>query len=332
MQPKISSFFKSKASDLDLGLPDATRPQISVTYARRSSDPDKPIDEMSGAREPVNMPTKNPKSLVGSRSLNKKRSYAQLHLELGQSDFLLHSCSICGLKYAPGEADDEKLHTTFHKNYTHGLPFKGWSNERVIKTPSTDGRIVVVLDGDHPAHRNKVQEVLKIMETDLGDCGIYHKLCKVYMFILAQRVAGCLVAEPLEFAHRILSSCVDEKLISNATKEKQRPATLQFGSIRFQREVIRRASSIDGNDVTNENCSGAILCENEKVPVACGIRAIWVTPCNRRKHIATQLIDAVRNNFSDIVLEKNQLAFAQPTSDGKALATRYTGITTFLVY
>uniref|UniRef100_A0A7N0T6B3 N-acetyltransferase ESCO acetyl-transferase domain-containing protein n=1 Tax=Kalanchoe fedtschenkoi TaxID=63787 RepID=A0A7N0T6B3_KALFE len=117
---------------------------------------------------------------------------------------------------------------------------------------------------------------------------------QVYLFISAQRVAGCLVAEPLQVARKILSSCVNEKLITDATKGKRRPTTLQFGSICFQREVARRASSVDANDAVNGNCSGAIFCENEVVPVACGIRAIWVSPSNRRKHIATRLLDAVR--------------------------------------
>ena len=56
--------------------------------------------------------------------LNKKRSYAQFHLELGQSDFLLHTCATCGFKYAAGDEGDETVHKTFHKNYTHGIQFK----------------------------------------------------------------------------------------------------------------------------------------------------------------------------------------------------------------
>lgn len=56
--------------------------------------------------------------------LNKKRKYAQFYLELGQSDFLLYTCTVCGFKYARGDEGDEKFHKTFHKNYTHGIPFK----------------------------------------------------------------------------------------------------------------------------------------------------------------------------------------------------------------
>lgn len=44
--------------------------------------------------------------------LNKKRKYAQFFLELGQSDFLLHACTVCGFKYARGDEGDEKFHKT----------------------------------------------------------------------------------------------------------------------------------------------------------------------------------------------------------------------------
>jgi N-acetyltransferase len=46
---------------------------------------------------------KKPDSADSGKAINtnKKRTYAQLHLELGQSDFNLHTCSKCGVKYAP---------------------------------------------------------------------------------------------------------------------------------------------------------------------------------------------------------------------------------------
>lgn len=117
-----------------------------------------------------------------SRILNKKRSYAQYHLELGQSDFLLRSCSVCGMMYACGDESDEKLHRDFHKKYYEGIRFKvnltasislsafcslfsslctfdpqGWRDERVVSTPSGDNcRILLVVDGDPPSHRRKV--------------------------------------------------------------------------------------------------------------------------------------------------------------------------------
>ncbi|KAF5203777.1 Chromosome transmission fidelity, partial [Thalictrum thalictroides] len=96
------------------------------------------------------------KLVTEGRVLNKKRSYAQLYLEFGQSNFHLQNCSICGLKYARGEEGDEKNHKEFHKNYTHGIPFKGWRNERVVQKNSNHGdRVVLVLSSDTSAQKNK---------------------------------------------------------------------------------------------------------------------------------------------------------------------------------
>ncbi|CAB4317408.1 unnamed protein product [Prunus armeniaca] len=94
---------------------------------------------------------------------------------------------------------------------------------------------------------------------------------------------------------------------------------------------MRKAPSVP--EALNENLNGAIFCEEEAVPAVCGIRAIWVTQANRRKHIATQLLDALRKSFCmGFVLEHSQLAFSQPTSAGKALASNYIGGGYFLVY
>ena len=64
------------------------------------------------------------KSSERAIKMNKKRTYAQFHLDLGQSDLNLHTCLTCGVKYAPGEEDDEKDHKGFHRDYTLGIPFK----------------------------------------------------------------------------------------------------------------------------------------------------------------------------------------------------------------
>ena len=78
-------------------------------------------------KEPIAIDScsKSESTIMGKTIIkNKKRSYAQFHLDFGQSDFLLHTCSTCGVKYAPGDAEDEKTHKEFHKNYTNGIQFK----------------------------------------------------------------------------------------------------------------------------------------------------------------------------------------------------------------
>ncbi|KDO70604.1 hypothetical protein CISIN_1g029603mg [Citrus sinensis] len=132
MQSKISSFFKPSSSDEnDLSARGGKKGHVIVnTFKRRARNfdgvsfssnestldsPKKPISE--------DLSLKSQLPELG-RTLNKKRSYVQLYLELGQSDFLLHTCSTCGFKYARGDESDEKVHKSFHKNYTHGIQFK----------------------------------------------------------------------------------------------------------------------------------------------------------------------------------------------------------------
>lgn len=347
MQSKISAFFKPKSENPppilddrinndDTAFFDKKMREIRVTYTRRAPNPDSEKNEINGEEtvkkhNSVNLSVKPASN--SSRNFNKKRNYAQFHLELGQSDFLLHSCSICGIKYAPGDEEDEKVHKTFHKNYTHGIQFRGWCNERVVEMPRMEyGRIILVLDSDPPPQRNKVQEVVKMMEIELGDGWIFHKLCKVYLFISSQRVAGCLFTEPIKHAYKVLSCSVGRKSDGSKTKEARPNSTsLQFGNVVFHREVIRRPPS--SSEMFEEDLNGVVICEEEAVPAVCGIRAIWVTPSNRRKHIATQLLDAAMKSFNaEFILEKSQLAFSQPTSAGKALASNYIGTGSFLVY
>ncbi|KAF5814423.1 putative transcription regulator GNAT family [Helianthus annuus] len=108
---------------------------------------------------------------------------------------------------------------------------------------------------------------------------------------------------------------------------------LQFGNISFQREFRRKNWLPKNERISEDTLIGAIVCEKDAVSAVCGIRAIWVAPSNRRKHVATHLLEAARKSFcSDLILEHNQLAFSQPTNAGKLLANSYTNTRSFLVY
>lgn len=354
MQPKIKSFFKSappsisstsasaESSDILDGLlfgngdPNRIEPEIRVTYQRRAPNPDKSNNESFSedpkGDDPGSSISKQ-ESKVTQKIINKKRSYAQFHLELGQSDFILRTCSSCGFKYAPGDGEDEKFHYTFHRNYTHGVPFKGWRNERVIDMPSLqEGRIILVLENDPPPQRNKVLEVIKMMEMNLREGRIFSGQRKVYLYVESHRIVGCLVAEQITQAYKVLSSLTDNTFTTTPAKEN-RPnlTTLQFGEVIFQRKLVRRGPISTCPKETKPR--GAMFCDEEAVFTLCGVRAIWVSPSNRRKRIASHLLDAARKSFCDgVVLKHAELAFSQPTSCGTALATKYTRTCSFLVY
>ncbi|KAI3899709.1 hypothetical protein MKW92_046339 [Papaver armeniacum] len=347
MQAKISSFFKRTAaktfdpSKLSTPIEDTTHfdiqePEIRITYKRRTpkEEPNRNGEITCTDREKPQVAPPRLLASSSSKTLNTKRSYAQLHLELGQSDFLLHTCSTCGFNFAIGDEGDEKVHKEFHKSYTHGIQFKGWRKERVILA-SEGARVILLLDGDPPAHMKKVQEVVKMVEGELclGEGWLLHKLCKVYLFILCQRIAGCLVVEPIKTAYRVISnSIVQKSSTSNEKAARPNSVVLRFGDVNFQQEVVKHTPSVDKLNVS-EDPSGVTLCEKDAVSALCGIRAIWVTPFNRKKHVATKLLDAARKSFCmGHTIEASQVAFSQPTTDGKVLASKYSGTNTFLVY
>ncbi|KAH0643328.1 hypothetical protein KY290_034938 [Solanum tuberosum] len=289
MQSKINNFFMPLSSsstrksanpsqcciaEFDYGR---VQPEILVTYQRR---PQNSICEKNGAS-------------AGEASKEIDLENIVPNLGVTKSGKVLN-------KKRKGDEEDEQFHKTFHKNYMHGIPFKGWRNERKLRIPSLEiGRIILVLDNDPPPQRNKVQEVVKMMEMELGDGWIYHQLRKVYLFISSQRISGCLVAEPIKKAYKILSRPEGSRCNVSPEKEVRRTSTtLQFGGVSFQREMVGRNHSTKSREESDESISGVVLCEMEAVSALCGIRAIWVTPSNRRKHLASYLLDAARSELS----------------------------------
>ncbi|KAM0006829.1 putative acyl-CoA N-acyltransferase, N-acetyltransferase ESCO, acetyl-transferase [Helianthus debilis subsp. tardiflorus] len=172
-----------------------------------------------------------------------------------------------------------------------------------------------------------------VLPTADNHCRHKPHITKVYLLISSHRVAGCLVAEPIKKAHRLISNSNEESDVTTTKDGKLTPMILQFGNISFQRE-FRRKNWLPKNERKSEDTLlGAIVCEKDAVSAVCGIRAIWVAPSNRRKHVATRLLEAARKSFcSDLILEHNQLAFSQPTNAGKLLANSYTNTRFFLVY
>ncbi|KAJ4971061.1 hypothetical protein NE237_004160 [Protea cynaroides] len=152
---------------------------------------------------------------------------------------------------------------------------KGRHNERVVPMPSSDGACIILnLDGDPPAQWNKVS--------------------LPHLFISGLK---CLkVGVVIDMLFLVVSRSVAPKSssVTHAKEAGSNSTVLHFGDVGFKREFIKTAPSVSSPELVDSDISGAIFCDNEAVPAFCGIRAIWVTPSNRRKHIATQLLDAAR--------------------------------------
>ncbi|GKV51673.1 hypothetical protein SLEP1_g58305 [Rubroshorea leprosula] len=75
-----------------------------------------------------------------------------------------------GHKNAAWDGSDEKTHSTFRKNYTQRIQFKGWHNEGVIHMPNGGGgRVILVSNSDPVTQRNKDMLYLQVLEIVLGE-------------------------------------------------------------------------------------------------------------------------------------------------------------------
>ena len=191
--------------------------------------------------------------------------------------------------------------------------------------------------------------------------------CKVFLYISGKKkVVGCVIAERIKEGFEIMtlspgaragaaslesrssSATSTIPLSSPSSSQRDTKSLVSTSSPSATKDPVDRSnnnSSRDGNKVNERNIQApqtyhhdreggtAIFCSKVPQPVICGINRIWVSSQHRRQRIASRMLDAVRERFIYACkLETKDLAFSQPTGDGKALARQYLGTNRFLVY
>lgn len=82
----------------------------------------------------------------------------------------MRTCPQCEMQYSVHEPEDELLHREYH-NRVKILTFKGWNNERLVTQISEwnpPGRIICVLESDSKAKKDRVKEIVAMVDRDLG--------------------------------------------------------------------------------------------------------------------------------------------------------------------
>uniref|UniRef100_A0A8D8CAS1 N-acetyltransferase eco n=1 Tax=Culex pipiens TaxID=7175 RepID=A0A8D8CAS1_CULPI len=133
----------------------------------------------------------------------------QYQIDAGQKEYGAQQCAECGLMYTVHEPEEELIHENYH-NSLHVLKFGGWSNEiSVAQVPEWDvsGRVLAVTLTDGRHQLQKVQEVLAVVDRELG----YVEPCQltagsiVYLAVARSVILGVCVAQPLQQANRLLT-------------------------------------------------------------------------------------------------------------------------------
>ncbi|XP_004630748.1 N-acetyltransferase ESCO2, partial [Octodon degus] len=241
----------------------------------------------------------NTQKIVNTRDTNKETK-DQLVIDAGQKYFGATMCKSCGMIYSASNPEDEMQHAQYHHRFLEGIKYTGWKRERVV-AEFWDGKILLVLPRDPSYAIRKVTDVQELVDYELGFQQVVPKCpekTKTFLFVSDdKRVVGCLIAEPIKQAFRVLSEPTGPE--SSGSKENSR----------------------------------AWQCSNVPEHAVCGISRLWVFKLKRRKRIARRLVDTLRNCFMfGCFLSINEIAFSDPTQDGKLFATKYCNTPNFLVY
>ncbi|XP_039700843.1 N-acetyltransferase ESCO1 isoform X2 [Pteropus medius] len=227
----------------------------------------------------------------------EKADEKQLIIDAGQKRFGAVSCNVCGMLYTASNPEDETQHLLFHNQFISAVKYVGWKKERIL-AEYPDGRIIMVLPEDPKYALKKVDEIREMVDNDLGFQQaplMCYSRTKTLLFISNdKKVVGCLIAEHIQWGYRV----IEEKLPVIRSEEEK---------VRFERQK-------------------AWCCSTLPEPAICGISRIWVFSMMRRKKIASRMIECLRSNFIyGSYLSKEEIAFSDPTPDGKLFATQYCG-------
>lgn len=235
---------------------------------------------------------------------SEKADEKQLVIDAGQKRFGAVSCNVCGMLYTASNPEDETQHLLFHNQFISAVKYVGWKKERIL-AEYPDGRIIMVLPEDPKYALKKVDEIREMVDNDLGFQQaplMCYSRTKTLLFISNdKKVVGCLIAEHIQWGYRV----IEEKLPVIRSEEEK---------VRFERQK-------------------AWCCSTSPEPAVCGISRIWVFSMMRRRKVASRMIECLRSNFIyGSYLSKEEIAFSDPTPDGKLFATQYCGTGQFLVY
>ncbi|KFP74428.1 N-acetyltransferase ESCO2, partial [Acanthisitta chloris] len=207
-----------------------------------------------------NPPGKPPKSKKVKEL--QKSSRDQMIIDAGQKHFGAIMCKSCGMIYSAASPEDEAQHLQHHERFLEGLRYVAWKKERVV-AEYWDGKIILILPNDPKYAVKKAEDVREIVDNELGFKQVALSCpaqTKIYLFVSSEKmIVGCLVAEPIKQAFRVLS---------------------EHGS-----------PTCPGQD---SQPARAWRCSVDPEPAVCGISRIWVFALKRHCGIARRMVDVLR--------------------------------------
>ncbi|KAJ3411745.1 N-acetyltransferase esco2 [Chytridiales sp. JEL 0842] len=254
--------------------------------------------------KPAHVTSKRPPPV--SKALDpphSKKKYDQMVLDLGQKNAGLKQCGECGMSFSNTSKEDGALHVKYHSSVVHGIDYPGYAGDIIAWEEPGTQIIHLNMKEAQSSQKKKVLEVLDVVEQELGAVKLSESFlagCQIFLCVMKKKVVGCVVGEHIEKAFKIL--------------------TETNGALGM------RSSMAAGN-------GGTYYLSEVPSKGICGVSRIWVSRNARRRGIGTKLLDALRRKFIfGCIIDKDLLAFSQPTESGRNLAENYIGKKDILVY
>lgn len=287
------------------------------------------------------------------------RSLTQTVLDFGQS-LQPVTCTQCQMSYTPSVAEDAQLHTMFHNRHSQGIelgkPFLKSAMKWCYEVPHIPGSVVVVDRKISLPGRRVVQRVLEVVNKELGSVDIsetdlwsqksldegetdehFKKVdrYKVFLHVVDGRCVGVCLAERISKSYRVMASTSSVKLPSIANKasttdEKEAsdddPATSIPTPTSSSPNLFVPENEAASASGSNSASSADLDLATEPSSAVVGVSRIWTSAKFRRKGIAQNLLECVATQFIyGLEIEKDEVAFSQPTEMGVRLARGWFG-------
>lgn len=327
---KNSTIFSAESQDDETATPPSSPPPRlpspvikarKPTFSSMKRKRDASTDDAEPLAEVIN-------SSARSSIAPRPPTLVQMRIDLGGET--RRSCSECGMEYVPSSEEDATLHRMYHNMDKDGVElgksFMKSAMKWVYEVPHIQGSVVVVDRKIAPPARKVVQKVLGMVTKELSAADIdEHTLWSQKSLADESKVAGQDVRQS-EAEKRNEQRSDRYKVFLHVINGKCVAACLAERITKAHRVKAEPAPPTDGPAAKSDHQSSSLSIEEDTVPAIVGVSRIWTSRPFRRKGIANNLLDCVLNQFIyGMDIDKDEIAFSQPTASGCALARAWYG-------
>ena len=297
----------------------ARKPTFNFLKRKREStrEDSEPLAELINSSSRASVPPKKPQTFV------------QMQLDLGGE--VRKTCGECGMEFVPSVEEDATLRRMYHNMNNDGIElgksFMKSAMKWVYEVAHIEGSVVVVDRKISPPAKKAVQKVLGVINKELSATDIEEDALWSQRSLSDGVGSGADVVVKQSDAEKRNDNRSDRyKIFMHVKNGKCVGLCLAERITKAFRVKDNRKGESGATELPGDHKSSSVSIEEEAVAAVVGVSRIWTSRSSRRKGIANNLLDCVLNQFIyGMEIEKEEVAFSQPTESGGELARAWYG-------